>query len=170
MQENSPLIYVWGGITLILGLLLQLLPLSATLVHWRPQFLLIVVFYWLFRHPFQYGIFYAWLAGLLLDIFIGDLLGRHAIVFALCAYILRLLQQRLHLFGILHQAAVVLLMVLLAQLLLHSITLTFRSDWNGDLSVGPAVTSALIWPCLLWFFNRVLRMKYLGQEIASDPS
>jgi rod shape-determining protein MreD len=168
MPENNQLVYFWSGIALILGLLLQIVPLSATSAHWRPQFLLLVVVYWLFRNPFQHGIIFAWLAGLLLDGFIGELLGRYALVFALCAYLLHLLQQRFHLFGVLHQTVVVFVIVLLSQLLLHSITLIFRAGWNGDLLLAPAISSAVIWPLLTWLFDRVLRMKQLGQEITSE--
>lgn len=168
MPESSQRTYIWGGASVMLGLMLQILPMSATMAHWRPQFLLLMVFYWLFRSPFQYGITFAWLAGLLLDGFVGEMLGRHAIVFALCAYLLRLLQQRLHHFGVFHQALLVLFMVLLSQLLLHSITLLFRAGWDGSLLIAPAITSAMIWPLLVWLINRLLRMQQLGQAFSSD--
>jgi rod shape-determining protein MreD len=147
----------------MVGLMLQIVPMPATMAHWRPQFLLLIVFYWLFRSPFQHGVTFAWLVGLLLDGFIGELFGRYAIVFALCAYLLRLLQQRLHHFGVFHQALFVLFMVLLSQLLLHSMTLLFRAGWNGNLLIAPAITSALVWPLLVWLINRLLRrMQQLG--------
>ena len=167
MQESSLLTYLWSGGSVVIGLLLQLIPLSSTAVHWRPQFVLLIVFYWLFRSPFLHGVMFAWLSGLLLDIFVGELLGRHAIVFALCAYLIRLAQQRLHHFGVLHQAMLVLFMVLVSQLLLHSITLIFRVGWEGSLSIAPAITSAIIWPLLVFFANRLLKTQGLGQSISS---
>jgi rod shape-determining protein MreD len=126
------------------------------LVYWRPQFVLLLVFYWLFRSPFKHGIAFAWLAGLLLDIFIGELFGRHAIVFALGAYLLQFLQQRLHHFRVVHQAVLVLVLVLMSQSLLHSITLLLRTNWQGDLVVITAITSAVIWPLLVWLLNRLV--------------
>lgn len=167
MPQSSQMIYLWSGASVVLGLMLQLLPISATMAHWRPQFVLLVVFYWLFRSPFLHGITFAWLAGLLLDVFVGELLGRHAMVFALCAYLLQLLQQRLHHFGVFHQAMLVLLMALMSQLLLHSITLIFRSDWDSNLLIAPAITSALIWPLLVWLANHLLRIQQLDRSISS---
>ncbi len=168
MPEIRPLSYLWTIVALMLGVLLQIFPLSSTLAHWRPQFVLLVVFYWLFRDPFKHGIAFAWLAGLLLDIFIGELFGRHAVVFALCAYLLQLLQQRLHYFRVLHQAALVLLLVLMSQLLLHSITLLLRVNWQGDLVLAPAISSALVWPLLVWLLNRLLRAPQLSQDMSHE--
>ncbi|MBQ0711616.1 MAG: rod shape-determining protein MreD [Porticoccus sp.] len=156
MPESNQTTYLWSVVTLLLALLLQILPLSEPLVYWRPQFVLLLVFYWLFRSPFKHGIAFAWLAGLSLDIFIGELFGRHAVVFALSAYLLQLLQQRLHHFRVIHQAVLVLVLVLTSQLLLHSITLLLRANWQGDLVVMPAVTSAVIWPLLVWLLNRLI--------------
>lgn len=167
MPESSLLTYLWSTGSIVIGLLLQLIPLSSMMALWRPQFVLLIVFYWLFRSPFLHGITFAWLSGLLLDIFVGELLGRHAIVFALCAYLIRLIQQRLHHFGVLHQAMLVLFMVLVSQLLLHSLTLIFRIGWEGSLSVAPAITSAIIWPFLVFLANRLLKTQGLGQSISS---
>jgi rod shape-determining protein MreD len=167
MPQSSQMVYLWSGVSVVLGLMLQILPISATMAHWRPQFVLLVVFYWLFRSPFLHGITFAWLAGLLLDIFVGELFGRHAMVFALCAYLLQLLQQRLHHFGVFHQAMLVLLMAMMSQLLLHSITLIFRSGWEGNLLIAPAITSAFIWPLLVWLANHLLRMQQMDRSISS---
>lgn len=167
MSESSQLAYFWSTTSLMLGLLLQLLPLSTPVVYWRPQFVLLVVFYWLFRSPFLHGITFAWLSGLLLDIFVGELLGRHAVVFALCAYLMQLIRQRLHHFGVLHQAMLVLFTVSVSQLLLHSITLVFRTNWEGSLLLAPAVTSAIVWPLLVFLMNRLLKNQQFGPAITS---
>ena len=168
MQESNQLTYLWGLITLIVGLLLQVIPLSAPLIYWRPQFVLLVVFFWLFRNPFQFGIGFAWFAGLLFDIVIGELFGRHAIVFGLCAYLLQLLQQRLQHFWLFHQVVLVLLLVLLSQVLLHSIPLIFRANWQNELLVIPSFSSALFWPFLVWLLNQLMRVQQLGRVQPSD--
>lgn len=167
MPSSKPLTYLWSGAAVAVGILLQLIPLSSTMSFWRPQFVLLIVFYCLFRSPLKHGVIFAWLSGLLLDIFVGELLGRHAIVFAVCAYVIRLLQKRLQHFGVIHQAVLVLLMVLVAQLLLYSITLVFRIGWEGSLSLAPAITSAIIWPLLVVLANRLLNTQGLGQFISS---
>ena len=168
MPESNQLTYLWGLITLLFGVFLQIVPLSEPLIYWRPQFVILVVFFWLFRNPFQFGIGFAWLAGLLLDIVIGELFGRHAIVFGLCAYLLQLLQQRLQHFWLFHQVVLVMLLVLLNQVLLHSITLMLRGGWQGELLVAPALTSALIWPFLVWLLSTLLKLQQFGRDMPSD--
>lgn len=168
MPESSALTYLWCGVTLLLGVLLQILPLSEPLVYWRPQFVLLVVFFWLLKNPFRYGITFAWLAGLMLDIVVGDLLGRYAVVFALSAYLLKVLQQRLHHFHVLHQAVLILFLVIMSQLLLHSITLMLRVNWQGELLIYQAVSSALVWPLVAWLLNRVTAIRMMSQDMSPD--
>ena len=123
MVQDSPSIYVWSALTVLVAILLQMLPLSAAAAHWRPQFVLLTVCYWLFRRPLLHGIGFAWLCGLALDFVIGDLIGRHALVFAVCACILLLLQQRMRHFRLVHQAILVLLLVLLGWLLATALSI-----------------------------------------------
>ena len=153
MEENDPFIYVWSTLSLVLVLMLQVLPLSVGMAHWRPQFALLIVFYWLFRAPALHGIAFAWLCGLALDIVIGELIGRYALAFALCAYLLDLLQQRFHFMRSIHQLLLVFPLVLLHQLLAHSTTLLLRPDWQAELVLAPAISSALVWPLLSWLLG-----------------
>ena len=61
----------------------------------RPSFVALVVVYWSIFAPHAGGIFAAWLAGLALDVFKGDVLGQNALALALVAYIAMSLHQRL---------------------------------------------------------------------------
>lgn len=167
VQKNNGLIYLCTSVSIFFGVLLQVLPLATEINSWRPQFLLLIVIFWLVRSPFHHGITFAWLTGLLLDIFMGELIGRYAIIFALCAYLLQLLRQRLHNFSIFHQTFLVFLLVWLSQCLLYSITLIFRASWIGGAFFIPALTSALVWPALAWLLNKLLRIQQLGQTIFS---
>lgn len=146
--------YFYSSISLIAALILQIIPITGSIVYWRPQFLLLVVFYWLFYRQSKYGVGFAWLTGLILDMFAGEMLGRYAITFSLCAYFLIVLSKRLQHFGIFHQAALIFFMVLLNQLLVASISLLYRADWSVIFLLGPALTSALIWPLLALLMNK----------------
>lgn len=169
MEENDPFIYFWSVLSLVLVLLLQIVPLSPFLAHWRPQFVLLVAFYWLFRAPALHGIVFAWLCGLAQDVVLGELIGRHALAFALCAYLLQLMQQRFQYLRIFHQLVLVLPLVLLHQLLSHSITLLLRSDWQGELVVAPAFSSLLVWPLLSWLLHWFGKSTpYEDEEISSS--
>ena len=156
--------YLYSSISLFVGILLQITPIIGPSAYWRPQFLLLVVSYWLLKKQRQYGIAFAWLAGMLLDIFSGQMLGRYAITFSFCAYILILLNKRFYHFGLLPQAFLVFLLVLLNQLLLASISLLYRTDWSIVMLIAPAITSALIWLPLSLLMNRLPKGGRLNQD------
>ena len=164
MSDKNYSLYFYSTISLFVALLLQITPVFGSTAYWRPQFLLLVVSYWLLKKQRQYGIAFAWLAGMLFDIFSGHMLGRHAITFSFCAYILILLNKRFYHFGLLSQTFLVFLLVLLNQLLLASISLLYRTDWNIVMLIAPAITSALIWPLLSLLMNRLPKGGRLNQD------
>ncbi len=81
--------------TLLLALIATVVPLPEWLENVRPSFLAIVVVYWSIFAPHAGGMFAAWLAGLALDVFNGEVLGQHALALAFVAYVAMTLHQRL---------------------------------------------------------------------------
>lgn len=96
MRAPSRLL-VYG--TLFVALLLQLFPWTGDGVILRPDFMLVVLIYWIFRAPYFCNIGTAWLAGVLVDLATGSLLGQYALAFTLTAYVALLFQRRLVLFS-----------------------------------------------------------------------
>ena len=145
-MKNNGFFYV--GISLFFGLLLQIFPINSFTTFWRPQFLLMTTIYWVLKNPSQYGVGFAWLIGITLDIFAGEMYGRYAIGFSFCAYILTILSKRLQHFTLLHQSLLIFFVVLLNQILVVSVSVLYRPSWNFIALIAPAITSAIIWPIL----------------------
>jgi rod shape-determining protein MreD len=143
-MKNNGFFYV--GITLFFGLLLQIFPINSVTAFWRPQFLLMITIYWVFKNPSQYGVGFAWLIGIILDIFAGEMYGRYAIGFSFCAYILIILSKRIQHFNLLHQALLMFFVVLLNQLLTLSVSLLYRPSWDLVALLATAITSSLTRP------------------------
>ena len=152
-MKNNGVIYV--GISLFFGLLLQIFPINNPTAFWRPQFLLMITVYWVFKNPSQYGVGFAWLIGIILDIFAGEMYGRYAIGFSFCAYILMILSKRIQHFNLLYQALLIFFVVLLNQLLTVSVSLLYRPSWDLIALIAPGITSAFAWPILLLFLNKI---------------
>ena len=152
-MQNNDFIYV--GLSLFIGLLFQMVPIAGFTAYWRPQFLLIITIYWLFRNPSQYGVGFAWLIGITLDIFAGEMYGRYAIGFSFCAYILTILSKRLQHFTLLHQSLLIFFVVLLNQILVVSVSVLYRPSWDLIALIAPGITSAFAWPILLLFLNKI---------------
>lgn len=86
----------WSFIAVSLGLaaLLTLVPLPDVLRWYRPQWFMLWVIFCQLQFPRQFNPWYAWSAGLLLDMLFGSLLGFHALVLTLIAYLTALLRSR----------------------------------------------------------------------------
>ncbi|WP_017444571.1 rod shape-determining protein MreD [Gayadomonas joobiniege] len=74
-------------ITLLVALILEMLPLPEQIDTYRPDWLLLVLFYWTIALPNRCGIVTAWLCGFLLDILLGSTLGINALVYSMIAFI-----------------------------------------------------------------------------------
>ena len=121
----------------------------------RPQWVLLVLIYWVIALPHRIGILVAWTAGLLVDILLGSLLGQHGIAFIVVAYIASSLYQRLRMFAVWQQGLIVFATIGLSQLInLWIENIAGLSTWSLWYLL-PAFVSALVWP---WIF---LALRYL---------
>lgn len=132
--------------TVIIGLFLEIIPLPDMLEWWRPSWLLLTVIYWTMALPTRVGIIWAWLMGLILDVSMGTHLGIHGSTFAITAYLVLNLNNRLRQFTLWQQSLFVVLLVgfdLVVSLWLENfIDYRYRpaTYWL------PMISSALIWP------------------------
>jgi rod shape-determining protein MreD len=143
-MSTSPRGAIWTSA--IVALVLTLVPLPTWLAILRPDFLVLVVFYWSVQTPRSVGIGFGWICGMLLDAFQGPVLGEHALAVALVAYLGVREHQRIRTKPLLQQG-----LVLLAVLVLYEFVLWAIDGWSGHplttpLRWVPALTGALLWP------------------------
>lgn len=148
-------------LTFVAALLLGLIPYPQSLKYARPDWVTLVLFYWCLALPNRVGVGYGWLVGLLMDLLHYTLFGQHAIGKALVALVATGSYQRLRLYPIWQQCAV---------LLLISTADIAIVGWVFQLTDGApmhpahwqsALTTALFWPpvyLLLRYFRRASGM------------
>ncbi|MGM0632418.1 MAG: rod shape-determining protein MreD [Pseudomonadota bacterium] len=137
-------------LSLLLAYLLAIVPFPEWALHYRPQWVALVLIYWAMALPYRVGIGTAWVAGLLLDVMEGSILGLNAMSLAIVVYITLSLHQRLRMFSFLQQSALVLALVGLNMLLVYWVKVGIgQSDSRSLLFLLGAVSSAFIWP---WMF------------------
>ena len=61
--------------------------LPVELGYLRPQWVALVLIYWVIALPFRVGIVVAWVAGIALDVLLSSLLGQHALALIIVAYV-----------------------------------------------------------------------------------
>lgn len=146
-------------LTILLALLLTILPLPAIIDPYRPDWLTLVIVYWVIALPHRVNVGTAWIAGLLLDILMGSTLGVRALALAIMAYVAAMQFQKVRNFSVWQQAVVVGIISLLGQLtvfwaehLFAVVTINYRMFWS-------CLCTTLLWP---WVFLslRKLRRKF----------
>jgi len=144
---------VW--ITVFAALLLMLVPLPRFLSVLRPPLLALVILYWSTMAPRAGGILVGFVAGLMLDLLQGTLLGEHALAMSLITY----LAVRLHLMTrakpIFEQGLLVLVGLLLYEGLLWAIEGWSGHALNSWLRWLPCFTGAAMWPVVVGLLGRL---------------
>ena len=135
-------------LTLLLGLLANILPLSGVTLVLRPDFLALVLLFWCIREPRLIGVGIAWFLGLTMDVADGTVFGQHALAYAVLAYAAEYFRRRVLRFPLWQQAAQVAVLLLVCSGLVALVRIVGGAPpprWSY--AVG-ALTGALLWPVL----------------------
>ena len=126
-------------------------------LQYRPEWLGLVVFYWTFRAPAQFGIMLAWCLGLLLDVLEATPLGVNALAMGVIAFLVLTVHQRLRMYPLPQQCTMVFLLLGINQMLVHFIKQTLGAGDPGFSYLWPALTSALVWPVICVMLDNLNR-------------
>ena len=145
--------------TFVVALLVTVLPMPESIILWRPAWVVLVLIYWCMAAPEHIGVVTGWVAGLLLDVMTGMLLGQHALGLSVVAYITHRVHRRVRVLPPWRQGLTIFGLVFLHQALIL---------WSNGIRGLPVMVSAywippfismLLWP---WLFLvlRALRRRY----------
>ena len=137
--------------SLFLAFICLLLPWSGLALTMRPDFLLLVLIFWLIRAPNLCNVGTAWFAGLLVDLAVGGIFGQYALVYTVTAFFAVMYQRRLVLFSGTQQLAYVILLLLISQISLLIIKVFAGMQWIGWTYFLPSVTGVLLWRIAVFF-------------------
>ena len=115
----------------------------------RPDWTLAVLFYWIVaaRHPL--APVWAWLLGLLVDVLLSDILGLHALTFALAVFAAKRFEQRLALFSLPQQAGIVALTALGAEVIRALLRAAAAGTDPSPLAIASPLTTAAVFALLV---------------------
>jgi rod shape-determining protein MreD len=143
------------ALTILLGAVLETMPLPDLVTSVRPQWTTLFVIYWLLRHPEKVGIFFAAGVGFLMDLITGSYFGVHMLAIGLLAYFVLVLHLRLKMFPILQQACVIFFLIGI-ELMLINLLRALLSGLDNDMDyLWQALSSALVWPLVLLLIDRI---------------
>lgn len=134
--------------SLILALLFVLLPFRGSLSLFLPNLVLLVLVYWALYRPESIGLGWAWITGLVQDLLMASLIGRHALIYLVVVFLIKytLIRNKHHTFF--EYVAWLMIFVLL------DIVFSVFVDWSVHeippqwTVIYPVLGSVLLWPWL----------------------
>lgn len=145
--------------SLLLAMLLAIYPLPLDWRWWRPEFVLLLIIYWVLVLPENMSLTLFWLLGLTQDLIEGAPLGQHALGVVIVSYICLQSYQRVRNYGLWQQACWIFVLVGISQLTANWVYAMAGGRAPGLYFLCPALTSALLWPLCSRLFDR-LRQRY----------
>lgn len=141
--------------TFLLGFVLSQIPLPQIFDWARPEWVAIILIFWVLALPDRVGIGTAFIVGIALDLIKGSALGLNALSLVIIAYLTYMLHQRMLMFPLWQQAFLVLVLVGINQLIFHWMQMMVGSTGESLLFLLPSLVSALLWPWAYIVLNTI---------------
>jgi rod shape-determining protein MreD len=134
--------------TLVIAALLNMMPWSGWIAWLRPDFVALVVLYWVIEQPRRVGFTAAFTLGLLMDVSEGALLGQHALSYTILAYAGIALNRRVRRFSLASQVAHVIPLLLLNDLIVLGVRMLAGADFPGYPYFLGSFIGGMLWPLM----------------------
>lgn len=154
-------IYFVVFLTILVGLILQILPLPDVAQFYRPNWVAIILIYWSMALPNSIRLISAFTAGIIVDILLGSLLGQHSIAFVIVVYINLFFNLRIRVLSIWQQATYVFILLLINQFFIVWIEGMTGSQPPIQAYFLPALTGMLIWPWAYFILRDIRRGTFI---------
>jgi len=141
---------IWVAfVTLLLAFMLSALPLPETIQWFWPEWTLLVFLYWVIALPHRFGLGWALIVGLMMDLLQGNYLGVNGLAMVSVIFFAMLMYRRLRMYRVWQQAFIVAFLVAINQCISY-----FGQGFGSNASAGlwflfPALTSGFVW---MWLF------------------
>ena len=155
LLNNYLVIYL----TYFIGLVCAILPLPTMLNAFRPDWMILIIFYWVLALPHRVSIGHAFILGIVFDLLLGSTLGMHPLIFSVLAYIVLTNYQLFRYFTIVQTTLIVGLFSFFSKLTLYLMASSLQDIILHEYYFWPVASSMVIWP---WFFLllRFIRLRF----------
>ena len=145
-------------LSFFLAYLLAIVPFPEWAMNYRPEWVPMVLIYWIMALPYRVGIGSAWCAGLILDILEGSVLGLNAIGLVVVAYVTSSIHLRFRMFSSIQQSGLVLVLLGINLFLSHWLkVITGYTAASDMMFIMGALTSSVLWPSLFQLLRQIRR-------------
>tara|TARA_Y100000768_G_scaffold367216_1_gene330100 strand:+ start:61 stop:504 length:444 start_codon:yes stop_codon:yes gene_type:complete len=127
--------------------------------YFSPDWIFLIIIYWIIAVPNMYNFFVIWLIGIITDVAVGSTLGMNALIYVFLLFIVKKLYKSLRYFTVIQQGIIVLVLMILKITFLLWIDAMLITDMYSVSMYWTTLTSALVWP-IIFFSLRHLRRRY----------
>jgi rod shape-determining protein MreD len=141
------------------AMILAIVHLPESMPQWlgwlRPEWVSLVVFFWVMELPHRLGLISAWVVGLFVDVLYADPLGLNGALLAAITYIAWRFYERLRMYSVFQQCGVVFFLILGTEALRMVVRdAAWDRGWSWAILI-PALTSTLLWPFVYLILQRL---------------
>jgi rod shape-determining protein MreD len=148
ISTHMPIIF-----SIVVALMLSIAPLPDWAEPFRPTWVLLTLIYWSMTLPNKFSVGSAWIAGLVLDVAQGTLLGQNALALSLVIYVTVKFHLQLRQFPVLQLSATVFALLALYQFILFWINGVAGIPVAAVNYWGPVISGTLLWPIVAMLLN-----------------
>ena len=135
-------------ISCLVGFLLTIMSWDSTYFFWVPDFLLMVLFFWLLHQPASIQLGIVFLLGLAVDFCTNTSLGLHALGYVCAGFVILARRNRIRVFHFGIQSVIIVLALLLAQIVMAIVWSYQTHQWVSWRFFISPLLAILIWPVL----------------------
>ncbi len=132
-------------ISLLIAAILNLIQFKILNVDLTPDFILLALIFWFFKSPTLLSISLFWFIGLIVDIFMGDLLGQYALTYACCYFMAQYFIRKILLNNEYQQLLYIFLIFLGSQIIMLMINVMHDLHYPGASYFLQSITAVIIW-------------------------
>ena len=138
-------------ISLLIAALLNLIQIKIFNIDLTPDFILLTLIFCFFKSPALVTISLFWYIGLIVDIFMGDLLGQYALTYACCYFLAQYFVNKILLNNKYQKLLYIFLIFLSAQIIMLMINVMHDLYYPGASYFLQSITAVIIWHALSKF-------------------
>lgn len=162
MSSNKTSRHLPVIVTIVIALALTMVPLPRGADPFRPDWLALTMIFWAISLPRSYSVGIAWIAGIVLDVAQGTLLGQHALAMTVIVFLTVRFHLQMRVFPLLQLSATVLALLAVYQFLLFWVNGVVNVSAPAVSYWGPVVSGSIVWPLLYNFLTGVRYRVQLG--------
>ncbi|HLU05136.1 MAG TPA: rod shape-determining protein MreD [Woeseiaceae bacterium] len=142
-------------VCIIMALMLAIVPMPDWASPYRPDWVALTLIYWSICMPRTYSVGTAWIAGIVLDVAQGTLLGQHALALVFITYLTAKFHLQLRVFPMSQMTATVFALLVIYQFILFWINGIAGTYAEPSAYWGPLVSGTLLWPVIQHIFSGI---------------